>query len=203
MRYIKVIQDMFEGARTYVWTPIGNTEYFPVDVGLHQGLAISPYLFALILDELTKGIQESVPWCLIFADDIVLVSKMQQGLNGRVEQWRKALEDKGLRVSREKTEYLRCNFNRNDSDQNEEIRIGDHILEPKESFRYLGSVMHKSKRIEDDVTHRIQVGWLKWRAATRILYDKNVPLKLKGKFYRVAIRSAMLYGSECWPLKKV
>ncbi|GJY75806.1 hypothetical protein Tco_0480922 [Tanacetum coccineum] len=57
----------------------------------------------------------------------------------------------------------------------------------KESFRYLGSVMHKSGRIEDDVTHRIQVGWLKWRAATGILCDKKVPLKLKGKFYRVAI----------------
>ncbi|GJT07060.1 hypothetical protein Tco_0841522 [Tanacetum coccineum] len=98
---------------------------------------------------------------------------------------------------------MRCNFNMNHNDQNEEIRIGDHILEPKESFRYLGSVMHKSERIEDDVTHRIQVGWLKWRAATGILCDKKVPLKLKGKFYRVAIRPAMLYWSECWPLTKV
>ncbi|GJS95353.1 ataxia telangiectasia mutated family protein [Tanacetum coccineum] len=150
-----------------------------------------------------KVIQDKYEGCLIFADDIVLVSKTPQGLNERLEQWRKALEDKGLRVSREKTEYMRCNFNRNDNDQNEEIRIGDHILEPKESFRYLGSVMHKSGRIEDDVTHRIQVGWLKWRAATGILCDKKVPLKLKGKFYRVAIRPAMLYGSECWPLTKV
>ncbi|GJT01754.1 retrovirus-related pol polyprotein LINE-1 [Tanacetum coccineum] len=154
-------------------------------MGLHQGLAISPYLFALILDELTNGIQESIPWCLIFADDIVLVLKMPQGLNERLEQWRKALEDKGLRVSREKIEYMRCNFNRNESDPNEEeeIRIGEHILELKESFRYLGSMMHKSGRIEDDVTHRILVGWLKCRAATGILCDKKVPLKLKGKFY--------------------
>nr|GEV36256.1 retrovirus-related Pol polyprotein LINE-1 [Tanacetum cinerariifolium] len=105
------------------------------------------------------------------------------------EEWMKALEDKGLRVSREKTKYLRCNFNKNESDWNEqkEIHIGEHILEPNDSFRYLGSVMHKFRRIEDDVTHRIQVGWLKWRAATGILCDKKVPLKLKGKFYRVEI----------------
>ncbi|GKC15500.1 hypothetical protein Tco_1012282 [Tanacetum coccineum] len=88
--------------------------------------------------------------------------------NGRLEQWRKALEDKGLRVNREKTEYMRCNFNRNDNDQNEEIRIGDHILESNESFRYLGSVMHKSGRIEDDVTHLVTIvnkmreGRLRW-----------------------------------------
>nr|GEX50182.1 hypothetical protein [Tanacetum cinerariifolium] len=172
-RYIKVIHDMYEGARTCVRTPTGNTEYFTVDVGLHQGSAISSYLFALILDELTKGIQDSIPWCLIFVDDIVLVSKMPHGLNGRLEQWRKDLEDKGLRVK------------------------------PKESFRCLGSMMHKSRRIENDVTHRIQVGWLKWRVATGILCDKKVPLKLKGKFYRVAIRLAIMYGSECWPLTKV
>ena len=30
---------------------------------------------------------------------------------------------------------------------------------------------------------------------------KRVPQKLKGKFYRTAIRPAMLYGAECWPTK--
>ncbi|GJW91453.1 hypothetical protein Tco_0169006 [Tanacetum coccineum] len=39
-------------------------------------------------------------------------------------------------------------------------------------------------------------------AATRVICDRNVPLKLKGKFYRVAIRLAMMYGSECWPITK-
>ena len=32
--------------------------------------------------------------------------------------------------------------------------------------------------------------------------DKRILLKLNGKFYRVAIRPAMLYGSECWPMTK-
>ena len=30
---------------------------------------------------------------------------------------------------------------------------------------------------------------------------KRVPQKLKGKFYRTAIHSAMLYGAECWSKK--
>nr|GEU92806.1 polyprotein, putative [Tanacetum cinerariifolium] len=72
----------------------------------------------------------------------------------------------------------------------------------RESFRYLGSVLHRSGRIVDDVAHRIRAGWMKWRAASGILCDKRIPLKLKGKFYRAAIRSAMLYGSECWPITK-
>ncbi|GJY36532.1 hypothetical protein Tco_0421910 [Tanacetum coccineum] len=34
------------------------------------------------------------------------------------------------------------------------------------------------------------------------MYDRIVPLKLKGKLYRVAIRPSMLYGLECWPITK-
>ncbi|XP_071728779.1 uncharacterized protein [Rutidosis leptorrhynchoides] len=64
----------------------GKTELFPIEVGLHQGSALSPFLFALILDELSRGIQEGIPWCLIFADDIVLISETKEELNRRLEQ---------------------------------------------------------------------------------------------------------------------
>nr|GFB26000.1 retrovirus-related Pol polyprotein LINE-1 [Tanacetum cinerariifolium] len=116
---------------------------------------------------------------------------------------RKTLEDNGLRVSREKTKYLRCDFGRYEVVHQEmDIHIRDQILQPNESFRYLGSVLHRSGRIVDDVDHRIRAGWMKWMATSGVLCDKRIPLKLKGKFYRAAIRPAMLYGSECWPITK-
>ncbi|KAM1018747.1 hypothetical protein ACFX2C_040336 [Malus domestica] len=49
--------------------------------------------------------------------------------------------------------------------------------------------------------HRIQAGWMKWKSASDVLCDRRMPLKLKGKFYRTAIRPAMLYGTECWAVK--
>ena len=36
-----------------------------------------------------------------------------------------------------------------------------------------------------------------------VLCDKKFPSKLKGKFYRTAIKLALLYGTECWPVKKI
>ncbi|XP_070014626.1 uncharacterized protein [Nicotiana sylvestris] len=55
--------------------------------------------------------------------------------------------------------------------------------------------------IDEDATHRIGVGWMKWRLASKVRCDKNVPTKLKGKFYRAVVRLVMLYGAKCWPVK--
>ena len=95
---------------TSVRTNDGNTYYFPIKNGLQQGSVVSPYLFALIMDEVTKNIQGDIPWCMLFADDIVLVDESQAGVNRKLELWRQTLESKGFRLSRTKTEYMRCNF---------------------------------------------------------------------------------------------
>jgi hypothetical protein len=63
-------------------------------------------------------------------------------------------------------------------------------------------MLQKNGDIDENVSHRIKAGWLKWRQDSGVLYDTRVPLKLKGKFYRIAIRPAMLYGAECWPTKR-
>lgn len=55
--------------------------------------------------------------------------------------------------------------------------------------------------IDEDVKHRIAIGWLKWRAASGVLCDKQIPVKVKGKFYKTAILVALLYGTKCWDTK--
>nr|XP_009591395.1 uncharacterized protein LOC104088425 [Nicotiana tomentosiformis] len=50
-----------------------------------QGSALSPFLFALAMDMLTRHIQGEVPWCTIFADNIVLMDETRGGVNARLE----------------------------------------------------------------------------------------------------------------------
>jgi len=73
-----------------------------------------------------------------------------------------------------------------------EVKVGDHIIPQVTWFKYLGSIVQNDGEIEADISHRIQTGWLKWRSASDVLCDKKVPLKLKGKFYRTAVRPALL-----------
>ena len=95
---------------TRVRTPAGETIDFPIRIGLHQGSALSMYLFNLIMDALTTSIQEEIPKCMIFTDDIVILGDSKDEINWKLELWRTTLESKDFRISRSKTEYMCCSF---------------------------------------------------------------------------------------------
>ena len=65
---------------------------FLVEMGLLQGLTISPLLFSSVTSELTQHIQREEPWCMLFVDDIVLIDETRGIVNNRLEVWRQTLE---------------------------------------------------------------------------------------------------------------
>lgn len=199
-KYVTLIKDMYDNVVTSVRTCDGNTREFSIKIGLHQGSALSPYIFTLVMDEITKDIQGEIPWCMLFADDVVLIDESMAGVNRKLEVWRQTLESKGFKLSRTKTEYMRCDFSQMQAEDGDVILDGQAVPRSN-TFRYLGSMLQTNGEIDEDVSHRIRAGWVKWRQASGILCDKKVPQKLKGKFYKTAIRPAMLYGAECWATK--
>ena len=72
---------MYEGVMTRVRTLAGETNDFPIRIGLHQGSTLSLYLFNLVLDASTASIQEDIPKCMLFADDIVLLGDSKDEIN--------------------------------------------------------------------------------------------------------------------------
>jgi hypothetical protein len=138
---------------------------------------------------------------MLFADDVGLVDETRTWVNGKLELWNDALESKGFRISRTKTKYMMCDFSMTGHEDGV-VSLDGQVVAKKETFKYLGSMLQKDGDIDEDVRHRISVGWLKWRQASGVLCDKKVPQKLKGKFYRMTIRPTMLYGAECLPIKR-
>ncbi|KAK3535401.1 hypothetical protein QTP70_013113, partial [Hemibagrus guttatus] len=68
-KYVRVVQDMYERSRTVVRCAVGQTEEFKVEVGLHQGSALSPFLFAIVMDRGSEEVRQESPWTMMFADD--------------------------------------------------------------------------------------------------------------------------------------
>jgi hypothetical protein len=56
--------------------------------GIYRRSALSPYLFALVMDEVTRDIQGGIPWCMLFVDDVVLVDESRTGVDQKLELWR-------------------------------------------------------------------------------------------------------------------
>jgi hypothetical protein len=95
---------------------------------------------------------------------------------------------------------MRCQFNGENSDDGD-VSLDGQVVPMNDTFRYLGSMLQSEGEIDEDISHRIRAGWVKWRQASSVLCDKKVPNKLKGKFYRTAIRPVMMYGVEYWATK--
>ena len=202
--YVRIVKDMYEGSSTKIKTRSGVSESFEVKVGVHQGSALSPYLFILVLDELLRGVVQEVPWCMLFADDMVLIAETEQEVERMLEQVREALESKGLRVNREKTEHMESCW-KGEQEGTSRVRLQDVVLNKVKDFRYLGAHVEEGGELdrESPLERKAQAGWCKWRMASGILCDKRMPMKLKGKYYSTVVRPVMTYSlNECWAVKK-
>ena len=167
---------------------------FKVKVGLHQGSALSPCLFAMVMDRMTNDIREEAPWTMMFADDIVICSESKEQVEEKLESWRYALERRGMKVNRRKIEYM-CVNERQDTGSGTVKMQGEEVAKV-DDFTYLGSIVQSNGECGREVKKRVQAGWNGWRRMSGVICNRRVPARVEGKVYKVAVRPAMLYGLE-------
>jgi len=85
IKYIDIIRGMCDRVVANVRTCEGITSDFSIIIGLRQESALSPFLFAIEMDELIRAIQNEITWCMLFADDIILVDETRAGVNAKLE----------------------------------------------------------------------------------------------------------------------
>ena len=139
-KYVQLVQDMYEESKTVVRCAVGTTESFKVKVGLHQGSALIPFLFAVITDRITDKVRRKPLWMMLCADDTVICEETREEVKRRLESWRYALKKRGMKVNRLKTEYL-CINGGND---NKTVKMEDTKVPRVKEFKYLGSTVQES-----------------------------------------------------------
>ena len=99
----------------------------------------------------------------------------------RLKCWRYALERRGMKVSKSKTEYL-CINGGNDK---ETIKT-NNTKEPRvKEFKYLGSTLQEGGSCEREVKKRVQAGWNGWRKVLGVICNRRLSAtdRVKGKMY--------------------
>ena len=130
---------------------------------------------------------------------MVLENETREGVEEELERWKEALESRGLKVSRAKMEYM-CINKDGCNGVDGQVRMQGQVVPEVEDFKYLRSKIVCNGKSDREMKKRIQAGWNNWRKVTGLVYDRKVPVRLKGCIHKVIVRPAILYGMEIVPL---
>ena len=119
------------------------------------------------------------------SNDIVLSRQNHGELKDNLEIWRNALEGRGLKVNRSKTEHLKAGG----VDDGEELNLPRKKVKRAKNFKYLGSTVSSDGRCEE-VRKRIQAGWMSWKKVSGVLCDRKLSARVKSKMYKSVARPA-------------
>jgi hypothetical protein len=79
---------MYINIMTYVRAYDDKSNVFSIKIRLYQGLALSIYIFILVIDENTMDIKGDISWCMLFADDVMLIDESRIVVDHKLELWR-------------------------------------------------------------------------------------------------------------------
>ena len=110
---VLLVQSMYKDVRSRVRVGDGYSEKFGVGVGVHQGSVLSPLLFIIVLEALSKEFRTGCPWELLYADDLMISAESMEELLVKVQTWKTEMEKKGLHVNMGKTKIMESGINLN------------------------------------------------------------------------------------------
>ena len=74
---VSAVISMYSGAKTVVRTVYGNSKSFEVKVGMHQGSALSPLLFVIVTEAISREFRVALPWKVLYADDLAVIAETE------------------------------------------------------------------------------------------------------------------------------
>ena len=202
----RVLRNMYESVESSVLVNDDKTDRFQIETGVRQGCILSPILFNIFIDGVTKQInrqgvgvkiQGRDVSILLFADDIVLIAEGPERLQ------------KMLDLVYEYSRKWRFSFNIGKSNvvifqkrgrrpADIQFQMGGEVLEQKKSYKYLGV------DLEDE---------LGWKETKRRLVDKarkkaigvwglgvsqGLSVKAGVNCWETLVRPVLEYGAEVW-----
>ena len=84
----------------------GTSEEFEIGVGVHQGSALSPPLFVVVVQEVTKDLRGESLCELLCTDDLVIIAESEEQVVRKFNEWKRELETRGLKVNMDKRQMM-------------------------------------------------------------------------------------------------
>ena len=199
-----IIRNLYENFTCQVVHNGRLTDEFHVTTGVKQGCLLSPLLFLLVLDWVTKEAYASsgkgIQWHLMqkledleFADGLAILSHRLQDMQDKVTALSETGKRVGLNINIQKTKFLKINFL-----QDGVIQVENRNLEQVNNFVYLGSVVSVAGGTDEDIERRINLARQAFANLKQVWRSTHISVKTKVRIFNTNVKTVLLYGSETW-----
>ena len=212
-KFFNVIKSMYNNDFCCVRIGEKITNTFLANQGVKQGCVLSPLLFNIFLSDLPKifsnpdchpvklSNEKSVS-CLIWADDVVLLSESNNGIQEMISKLGKYSSTNGLEINVEKTKAMI--FNKSGRFSRVTYRINNLSIHTTDAYKYLGFIITPSGEINSglkDLKARALKAYYKLKSKLGHLFRKNVCTTLF--LFGALVKPILLYASDFWGCLKM
>ena len=200
---LRAVRSLYDRSRSLVRIAGSKSDLFQVHVGLRQGCPLSPVLFIIFMDRISRRSQglEGVRFgghrisSLLFADDVVLLAPSNMDLQRALGRFAAECEASGMRISTSKSEAMVLDRKKVVCP----LRVGGESLPQVEEFKYLGVLFTSGGRTEREIDRRIGAASAVMQALYRsVVVKKELSRKAKLSIYQSIYVPTLTYGHELW-----
>ena len=210
-KFYDLIKYIYEGDQVCIKLNNEITPAIKTVMGVRQGCVLSPLLFNIYMSDFPISLSQDIGVnltenyrlnCILWADDIILLSESEKGLNTLLEELKIYSDLNQLKINTDKTKCMI--FNKTGRLIRRNFYLGTIRLENVRCYKYLGLLVTPSGEI------RTALDDLRSRALKAYMSLKN---KLGGNFrnhvddtlslFDSLVKPILLYGSDFWGCLKL
>ena len=194
------IRALYANSKSAVRTTSGTSDWFPVTSGVRQGCTLSPLLFVIYMDQITKEANPN-PGALnelMFADDQAMINADEEQLQEHQDQLNTSCKNYDMNISASKTEVMTV------SRRPEKLGISINGTQLKQAaeFKYLGSIFTENGKLDREIEIRCQKANAVSYQLAPLLKHPNIPMNTKAKLINAIFLPTLTYQCQTWSLTK-
>ena len=216
-KMFKIIFSLYKNIKSCVKAGGEYSDFFACDIGVRQGENLSPFLFALYLNDLEDFLSENCDvnlktlndlceenlnmylklFLLLYADDTVLFAESIENLKNVLKVFENYCERWKLKVNVKKTKIVVFSKRRYNNDQLSFEMFGEKI-DVQDDYNYLGVLFNYNGNFFKARKKLVEQS----QKALYSLYSKirniNIPVDLQLKLFDTLVLPILTYSSEIW-----
>ena len=207
-KFFDLIKNLYSNSRCAVKQSQSRTSFFPYLKGVRQGCILSPLLFNIYLNDLPQLFNDSffhpllLPNktklnCLLYADDLVLLSTSKEGLQKFLDQLNNWCKKWLMEINLKKTKVMI--FQKSTKKQQvSDFFNGNKPIEKTQEYTYLGLKLSSNRSFTQAIKTLADKGTQALFLIKKKANFSNLKPKLAIKIFNSIISPILLYNSEIW-----